>query len=60
MPEMIKIAPAPGARVRKPDKSVLADAGESVARDAYWDRRVAHGDVVVLDDEPATRKETGK
>ena len=48
MTEKIRLAPVAGGRVRKPDGSLLAEAGEIVVRDRYWDRRLAHCDVVPL------------
>ncbi|MDP9057373.1 MAG: DUF2635 domain-containing protein [Pseudomonadota bacterium] len=58
MSEMIRVAPAPGRRVRKPDKQVLAPEGERVLRDHYWDRRLLHGDVVPMADDQASNAVT--
>lgn len=53
------LAPTEGGRVRKPDGTVLAVAGESVVFDTYWKRRLDHGDVIevgaIVDGEPAKR-----
>jgi len=57
------LAPTEGGRVRKPDGTVLAVAGESVVLDTYWQRRLDQGDVIevdtIADAEPAKRS-TGK
>lgn len=42
----IYLKPAEGRRVRKPDGSLLSDAGELVDNTPYWIRRVNAGDVV--------------
>ena len=50
------IKPAPGRRVRKPDGSLLAEAGEVQAVDTYWTRRLAEGDVVEIEQPKARGK----
>jgi len=52
-----RLAPKPGGRVRKPDGSVLAEAGETVTIDRFWRRRLAHGDVIEV--EPKVGKAKG-
>lgn len=43
--QKIFATPKPGLRVRKEDGKVLADAGETVDRSAFWLRRETDGDV---------------
>lgn len=38
--------PAPGARVRKPDGSLVAEAGEVLPSTPYFARLIADGDLV--------------
>lgn len=48
---IVCLAPAFERRVRKPDGSVLADAGEPVNIDAdwtFWARRFSDGDVIII------------
>jgi hypothetical protein len=40
------IRPAEGVLVRRPDGRRLDPKGETVAKTAYWTRRIADGDVV--------------
>jgi len=44
MPQ-VKATPINGARVRKPDGSILSAAGETVERSSFWLRREKDGDV---------------
>lgn len=45
----VKLKPAPGRRVRNPETGLpLDDAGETVARTVFWERRLADADVVVV------------
>lgn len=48
-PETKKLKPAEGRRVRKPDGRLLADRGEDIAIDAFWQRRLEDGDVVEVE-----------
>lgn len=41
-----KLRPAEGVKVRHPDGRHLAEQGETVTITAYWQRRLAEGDVV--------------
>jgi hypothetical protein len=41
------LRPAAGVKVRRPDGKHLAEAGETVTMNSYWDRRLTAGDVVV-------------
>lgn len=43
----VKATPIKGARVRKPDGSILRAEGESVERSAFWLRRENDGDVAL-------------
>ncbi len=46
----VKIKPVKGRKVRKPDLTYLAEKGESVQLDSYWQRRINQGDVQLIDD----------
>lgn len=52
----LRFKPAEGRQVRRPDGEILAAEGELVAPDSYWHRRLADGDVVLVDDEDAPAK----
>ncbi|MDH4449205.1 MAG: DUF2635 domain-containing protein [Rhodoferax sp.] len=60
MTERIFIKPAPqpegqpALKVRKPVNGHLAEQGESVNLDSYWQRRLNDGDVVIADEPTAT------
>lgn len=58
MPEMIKVIPAKGLKVRMPDKPTefLPEKGGEVPKDSYWLRRVKDGSVQL--DEPKAAKST--
>lgn len=43
----VLIKPKNGARVRKPDGGILAEAGEQMPRNSYWLRREKDGDVTI-------------
>ena len=43
--DTLRLKPADGRRVRKPDGSLLAAGGEDVTRDPFWIRRLDAGDV---------------
>ncbi|MDO8932923.1 MAG: DUF2635 domain-containing protein [Rhodocyclaceae bacterium] len=43
----VKATPINGARVRKPDGSILQAEGEPVERSSYWLRRENDGDVTL-------------
>jgi len=47
--EIIRLKPAEGRRVRKPDGSLLAEAGEEVTHAPFWIRRLDAGDVEIVD-----------
>lgn len=48
----IKIKPAAGMKVIKPDsKLALKSEGEEVIQDSYWLRRLADGDVLLMEDD---------
>lgn len=51
--ETLRLAPAPGLTVPKPDGRPLAADGETVPRTSFWLRRLADGDVVPVTDIPA-------
>lgn len=63
MTDRITIKPAVGRRVRHENGRLLADAGETVDRTAYWVRRLDDEDVVFADDavadKPRTRRAQG-
>lgn len=65
MTERIFIKPAPQAegqpplKVRKPVNGHLAEKGESVNLDSYWQRRLNDGDVVIAE-EPVAEPEAAK
>lgn len=44
----LKVKPAPGRAVPVPEKggALLAEKGETVPRNAYWQRRINDGDVL--------------
>lgn len=46
MAERLRIKPARGKQVRKPDGHLLSIDGETVLIDSYWRRRLVTGDVV--------------
>ena len=46
MNEQQFLRPAKGVKVRRPDGRHLAEDGETVTMSAYWQRRLAAGDVV--------------
>lgn len=48
--QRITVKPAPGRQVPVPEHGfrLLAEAGESVPLDAYWQRRINAGDVLVF------------
>ncbi len=49
MSQTFFIKPSPGAKVRDPvTKQFLAEEGENKQRDSYWLRRVAAGEVIVV------------
>jgi hypothetical protein len=39
------LAPVEGGRVRKPDGTILPEAGDWVVSETYWDRLLMHGDI---------------
>lgn len=45
--EKVFATPAAGMRVRKQDRSILAESGEAVERNAFWIRRERDGDVTL-------------
>ena len=47
----IRIKPADGLIVRKPDTELLKKDGETVTVNSYWQRRLNQGDVVIMTDE---------
>lgn len=54
----ITVKPATGIVVRKPVGGYLSADGEEVNRDSFWLRRIADGDVTVLDPAPASTAKT--
>jgi hypothetical protein len=46
--ETYDLAPAPDRRVRHENGRLLDEAGETVTRSSYWDRRLADDDVIDL------------
>lgn len=44
----MKVLPAKGVQVRKPDGTLLAQDGETVERCAFWLRRIMDGDVAII------------
>jgi len=49
-PETLKLKPAEGCRVRKPDTGeLLADSGELLEVTPFWRRRLDDGDVVEVE-----------
>ena len=61
MTEQKFLRPAERVKVRRPDGRHLADKGESVTMDTYWQRRLSAGDVVEVAEtaHAATAKGTG-
>jgi hypothetical protein len=49
--DTVFVKPKPGGRVRQPDRMnrVLPDEGDHVVRDAFYERLIISGDVVVSD-----------
>ena len=46
---MLKIKPAEGKEIRDPwSRQLLSSAGEDKPRNAFWLRRLAGGDVVIV------------
>lgn len=54
----MKVKPAEGRAVRDPrTMNLLPDEGAEVSdRDVFWRRRLRDGDVVLVEDQPATRE----
>lgn len=50
------IKPAPGRRVRTPDGGLLPETGSHVELTSYWRRRIAAGDVVVIEPGRSAKK----
>ena len=54
------IRPAQGRKVRRPHTlTPLPESGAEVVAEAYWHRRIAHGDVEVITPEEAATKPDG-
>lgn len=49
----LRLKPAAGRKVRRPDGQVLSADGEFVTPGPYWDRRLADDDVVKAPAAPA-------
>ncbi|HWL06728.1 MAG TPA: DUF2635 domain-containing protein [Xanthobacteraceae bacterium] len=47
--DTVYVKPAPGGRVRQPERAgrVMPEEGDHVQRDAYYERLILGGDVVV-------------
>jgi hypothetical protein len=51
----MKVKPAPGRAVRDPQQKyrLLPEQGGEVPDNAFWQRRLRDGDVVLIEDQPA-------
>lgn len=51
----MKVKPAPGRAVRDPQQKyrMLSEQGGEVPDNAFWQRRLRDGDVVLIEDQPA-------
>lgn len=61
MKDTIFVKPAPGRKVRYPDKDkYLPDEGATVlSRDLFWQKRIQQGDVLVATPGKAVKKTEG-
>lgn len=53
----IHVKPAPGRVIRAPDGQIIPPEGLHLVRDLYLDRRIAEGDLVVVEDIEAPEAE---
>lgn len=54
------LQPAPDRRVRKPDGTLLAAAGERIELNSFWQRRIDDGDVLIVLDAPVKAAKKGE
>ena len=57
---MIKVKPADGFKVRKPDGDFLRESGEMVEANTYWRRRLKFGEIKLVANSPEEKKEAPK
>ncbi|WP_374631813.1 DUF2635 domain-containing protein [Ferrovibrio sp.] len=55
MSDTVTLQPKPGLKLRKPDGSIMAEAGEAIVMDSFWKRRLLDGDVTVKSPAPAAK-----
>lgn len=55
-----KVKPRAGAKVIKPDGTLLNPNGEEVEKTTYWVRRLRDGDVVEIEAKGELKKQGGK
>lgn len=58
--EIVNVKPAPGARVRQPERNnrVMPGEGDRVPRNTYYERLIISGDLIVQGAEPADREQS--
>lgn len=55
----IHVKPADGRVVRAPDGTIIPPEGQHLVRDLYLDRRIAEGDLVVVEEAPPANRKKG-